>query len=238
MNMPVERDQLPVRSETAAVLTVIERAASNKDVDIEKLERLLAMQERILARNAESAFNSAMAQMQSELPTVTQRGQIVVNGQVRSLYAKFEDINEAVKPILQKHGFAVSFKTDTSGGTVKVTGVLTHREGHREQTEMLLPVDVSGSKNPVQAVGSSVSYGKRYVLEALLNLTSRGQDDDGRTATTNPDPEGKKALEACGSLSALQEAWKKLSKEQRKTLQAVKDECKARIESADREAAK
>lgn len=235
-----EEVQLPaVRSELAAVLTVIERAASNKDVDVAKLEKLLDMQERIMAKNAEMAFNAAMAQMQAELPKISERGEIIVNGQLRSRYAKFEDINEAVKPVLQKHGFAVSFKTDTTGNVVKVTGILTHREGHREQTDMVLPVDVSGSKNPVQAVGSSVSYGKRYVMEALLNLTSGGQDDDGKGAGQKviPDPEGRKALEACGSLSALQAAWKALTPEQRKTLAEIKDSCKARILEADKAAA-
>ena len=228
-----------VRSEVAAVLSVIERAASNKDVDVSKLEKLLDMQERIMAKNAEMAFNAAMAQMQAELPTISERGEIIVNGQLRSRYAKFEDINEAVKPVLQKYGFAVSFKTDTTGNVVKVTGILTHREGHREQTDMVLPVDVSGSKNPVQAVGSSVAYGKRYVMEALLNLTSRGQDDDGKGAgrKVEPDAEGKKLLEACGSLSALQAAWKELTPEQRKTLGETKDSCKARILEADKAAA-
>lgn len=176
----VGTEVVPV-AETAAVLQVIERAASNKDVDIAKLEKLLDMQERIMAKNAEMAFNRDMALMQAELPTITERGEIKVNGDVRSKYAKFEDINEAVKPVLQRHGFAVNFKTETGGAAVKVTGILTHREGHRESTDMTLPVDVSGSKNPVQAIGSSVSYGKRYVMEALLNLTSRGQDDNAQS---------------------------------------------------------
>jgi len=236
MNAVAERKDLPMISEAAAFVQVIERAASNKDVDVEKLQKLLDMQERIMAKNAEMAFNSAMAEMQAELPIITERGEIRVSGVLRSKYARFEDINEAVKPILQKHGFAMTFKTDTTT-VCKVTGILVHRAGHREQTDMTLPYDVSGSKNNVQAIGSSVSYGKRYVMEALLNLTSRGEDDDGKkTSGTVPDAEGKAKLEACGSLNALQTAWKALSKEQRATLSAAKDECKRRIEEAERAA--
>lgn len=171
-----------VRGDAENFIGMIERVAANKDVDVNKLEKLLDMQERIMGKNAEMAFNRDMALMQAELPTISEKGEIKVNDVVRSKYARFEDINEAVKPVLQKHGFAINFKTDTTGGAVKVTGLLTHREGHRETTDMTLPVDVSGSKNPVQAIGSSVSYGKRYVMEALLNLTSRGQDDDGQKA--------------------------------------------------------
>ena len=94
----------------------------------------------------------------------------------------FEDINDIVKPIMQQFGFAVSFRVETVQAGMSVTGILMHRAGHREQTTMLLPLDSSGSKNAVQALGSSVSYGKRYVLCALLNITTRGEDDDGNAA--------------------------------------------------------
>ncbi len=55
---------------------------------------------------------------------------------------------------------------------------MSHRAGHSERTSILLPADVSGNKNAVQAVASSVSYGKRYTAGALLNFTTHGEDDD------------------------------------------------------------
>ena len=165
-----------------AIISVIERAATNPEVDIDKMERLLSMHERITERDAKSAYSTAMAEMQGELPTISERGEIKVQGQVRSKYARFEDINEAVRPVLKKHGFAVSFRTNTDDQTISVTGILSHRQGHSEETTMKLPADITGSKNTVQSVGSSVSYGKRYVLQALLNITTSGEDDDGRAA--------------------------------------------------------
>ena len=201
-----------VRDDAANFIGMIERVAANKDVDVTKLEKLLDMQERIMGKNAEMAFNRDMALMQAELPTITEKGEIKVNDVVRSKYARFEDINEAVKPVLQKHGFAVNFKTDTTGGTVKVTGILTHREGHRETTDMTLPVDVSGSKNPVQAIGSSVSYGKRYVMEALLNLTSRGQDDDAQTAMAAGEFAGfEQEIDALTAKPQADALWKRIA---------------------------
>ncbi|WAG77013.1 ERF family protein [Metapseudomonas furukawaii] len=168
--------------ESATILQVIQRAAADPQCDIEKMERLMAMHERMQARNAEAEFNASMAAMQSEMPSIAERGQIKVQGQVRSNYATFEDINDIVKPIMQQFGFAVSFRVETVQAGMSVTGILMHRAGHREQTTMLLPLDTSGSKNAVQALGSSVSYGKRYVLCALLNITTRGEDDDGNAA--------------------------------------------------------
>lgn len=181
--MPEQRRQVvaPISNDTN-IMAVISRAAADPACDIDKLERLMAMHERMQARDAQAEFNAAMAAMQSDIPSIAERGAIVVNGQKRSDYATFEDINDVIKPIMQTHGFAITFKVENVAAGLSVTGILMHRAGHREETTMLLPLDTSGSKNAVQAVGSSTSYGKRYVMSALLNLTTRGEDDDGHAA--------------------------------------------------------
>ena len=179
MNMPVEH------TEQATILQIVQRAASDPSCDIDKMERLMQMHERLQARQAEQAFNDALAQMQVVLPEVSERGAIKNrNGDKQSTYALWEDINQAIKPVLAQHGFALSFRTSTETG-IAVTGVLSHKLGHREESSILLPADVSGSKNAVQAIASSISYGKRYTAGALLNLTSRGEDDDGQAAGAN-----------------------------------------------------
>lgn len=162
------------KSMETGLISVIERIASSPDADVGKLERMLDMQERVMNREAETAFNAAMAEMQSELPVIRKSKKAH-----NTSYAPFEHINEAVKPIMQKHGFAMSFRTDVRESHLIVTGILSHRAGHREQTSLPLPFDTSGSKNNVQAVGSSVSYGKRYVMSAMLNITTADEDDDG-----------------------------------------------------------
>ncbi|WP_340638776.1 ERF family protein, partial [Vreelandella lionensis] len=165
-------------ADSTAIIQVIERAALNPDVDIDKMERLLQMQERVMDRQAMMAYSAAMAAMQTELPSIEERGQTN-----NSCYATLEDIVDSVRPILQKHGFAVSFRIQTQERGIQVTGVLMHKDGHREETSMLLPADMSGNKNAVQAFGTSTSYGKHYVMCALLNITTRGQDDNGQTST-------------------------------------------------------
>jgi len=166
-------------SDAVALMAVISRAASDPATDADKLERLLGMYERVMSRDASAAYTASLADMQAELPVIAERGEIKVRDQVQSRYALWEDINETIKPILTKNGFALSFRTGNEGDKIMVTGFLSHRKGHREETRMLLPLDMSGDKNAVQRVGSSTSYGKRYTAAALLNLTSRGEDDDG-----------------------------------------------------------
>lgn len=166
----------------SSIMEVIGRAASDPNTDVDKLERLLQMYERITDRDAKAAYSAALAQMQPELPIITEKGRISTDkgATTQSTFAKWEDINEAIKPVLAAHGFGLSFRTGTTPeNKITVTGILSHREGHQEETTLILPHDSSGNKNAVQAVGSSTSYGKRYTASALLNITSRGEDDDG-----------------------------------------------------------
>src|SRR5690606_26498677 len=168
-----------VQAESATILQVIQRAAADPQCDIEKMERLMQMHERFQSRQAEQQYAEALAAMQQELPSIAERG----DAANRYTYALWEDINEALKPILAKHGFALSFRIPRNDKGVEVEGVLSHRAGHSERTSILLPADTSGNKNAVQAVASSVSYGKRYTAGALLNFTTHGEDDDAFTAT-------------------------------------------------------
>lgn len=170
-----------------AVMAVISRAASDPAVDIDKLERLLSMQERLQASQALAAYNADMATLQAHMPSISKDAKIVVNGQVRATYASFENIVSTIRPMLDDYGFSVTFKTTFEGELLCVLGRISHRAGHSEETVIKLPFDTSGSKNDVQAIGSSVSYGKRYALCMLLNIATGGEDDDGASAAPKVD---------------------------------------------------
>lgn len=164
-----------------SVLQVIERAAMDPSMDVDKLERLMGLYERMNASNAKAEYAAALASMQAEFRPIAERGK-----SNNSAYALWEDINEQIRPTLAKHGFSLTFRTGRDGHNITVTGVLAHRSGHSEETTMALPADDSGKKSAVQQIGSSTSYGKRYVAIALLNLTTGGEDDDGRAAGVGP----------------------------------------------------
>lgn len=187
MSQLIERQEhqlsAPVTKE-GAMLDFIQRAAADPTVDIEKLERLIVLSERMQAKTSEAAFNAAMAQMQCHMPTVFEGA---TNTHTKNTYATLDDINRAVKSVMQAHGFAVTFKVVHVAAGVSVTGILMHSAGHREETTLLLPVDTGPGRSTVQAVGSSVTYGKRYVMCALLNITTGDAvDDDGAGAKQEP----------------------------------------------------
>jgi hypothetical protein len=205
-----------VTADASAILAVIERAARDPAVDIEKMERLMAMAERMAERQAKADYNAALAEMQPNLPIVERRGMISVPAKDNKTghdtpYALWEDVNEAIRPMLAEHGFALSFRVGKDSDRVVVTGVLSHRGGHSEETTLSLPMDTTGSKNNVQAIGSSVSYGKRYTAGALLNLTSRGEDDDGQSGGDRAGSATfQKAVEVINGWSKIEELkdWK------------------------------
>jgi hypothetical protein len=93
--LPTVQDALDTLDRENTIINVIARAASDPNVDIDKLERLLEMQERVITRNARAAYYDALAQLQPKLPVIHERGGIKDrNGSVQSTYALWEDVNE------------------------------------------------------------------------------------------------------------------------------------------------
>lgn len=171
------------------MMSVIERVASNPDADITKLERLIDLKRSIDADRARTAFNTAFAAMQGKLPVIDERGAIKVDGAVRSRYAKYEDIQAAIRPVLMEFGFSIRHRNEVlQNGQLKIVGILSHREGHSEQDEFICPPDTGGGKPGIQAIGSTRSYGMRYTTIALLNIETRGLDDDGQRSEEKQAP--------------------------------------------------
>lgn len=191
---PKQAELVPAEPQTATpariaptndAVAMFERLATDPNVDVTKLERLIEMQERIISHQARAAFNTAFAAMQGEIPIIAERGKTD-----KGFYATLEDIVEKVRPILQRHGFTLSHRTEwPDTKTVRVVGILRHREGHEVTSEFLSAADQSGSKNAIQALGSAVSYGRRYTAKDLLNIATRHEDDDGATAHKFEAPE-------------------------------------------------
>lgn len=230
-----ERESMPAQQqETAAIMSMIERVAMSPDADINKLEKMFEMQQKAMDRNAKQSFTADLAAMQESLPRVIEHGE----GHNKAKFAKLEDINDAIRPVLHRYGFAVTFRIKHESNLVWITTVLSHKGGHSEETAIPLAVDSTGSKNPVQAVGSSISYGKRYGICAMLNI-STGDDVDGGLPTNVPQnlPDITDALQSIKDAAtmedlhgAFKEAWEHyLDKTLRAKLTTAKDDKKKEL---------
>lgn len=166
-------------------ISMMERLASNKDVDLEKLKQLREMYNDEQDREALRLFNIDFARMKPELPRVIKQHN---NTQTSSKYAKLEDINDTIEPILGRYGFGTSMtiiKQDETG--VHIIVELIHTGGHIKSTPVYMPIDdkgMQGTKNKTlpHAVSSSIMYARRVGECALLNI-STGDDRDGNQAT-------------------------------------------------------
>jgi hypothetical protein len=158
---------------------------------VEVMERLLALQERHDAFQARKAFDDAMADLRRNLPRITKSQEVDFTSKKtgdRTNY-KFEDlaeITEALSPVMADVGLSFRWYTDNVQGGVKVTCRITHRDGHFEETSLVGPLDASGSKNPIQAIGSAVTYLQRYTLKAAVGIAA-ARDDDAQEVSRQTD---------------------------------------------------
>jgi ERF superfamily len=176
-----------VESESASILAVISRAAKDPTVDVAKLERLLAIQERLLADQRRTSYMAALARLQARLPQIAKSGNIVDrDGNVRNKYAKIEDVDVAIRPLCADEGFSFSFDSKSVPGGTEYTCAMSHRDGHTESKSLVLPLDAGAGRNAVQSAGSSLSYAKRYLLGMHLHLVTRDEDDDANGTNRAP----------------------------------------------------
>lgn len=167
--------------QTATPLSLLAMAIE-KNLDTDKLEKLMELQERWQANEAKVAWSDAMAACQAEMPAVLKTAH---NTQTDSDYAPFDELNETIKPIYTKHGFSLSFDEDppTDKGTMYYCEC-RHRLGHVGTRRLFLANDgigVKGSQFMTAVHGkiSSGSYAQRILAKRTFNLSEKGEDQDG-----------------------------------------------------------
>ena len=186
MNAVVSHQPEDPASGPTALIQAIERAAVNPAVDVDKMERLFALQERMLSRNAEIAFNEAMRATQAEMPKIKRNKK---NSQTGSLYADLEAVTDAAAPIYTRNGFSLSFgQADCpTDGKIRILCWCSHAAGHTRLYQYDASLDMTGlkgapNKTAIQAEGSTFSYGQRYLTKLIFNITLTDEDNDGQDA--------------------------------------------------------
>jgi len=176
-NVAIMEPGEPERRNNSALtpLAMLNRAMET-GASMEVLEKFMSLHERWEAGNARKAFDAAISEAKAEIPPIVKNAK----GHNDKRYANFAAIAAVVDPILSKHGLSYRFRTAQTD-KISVTCVLSHRDGHNEETTLAGPADNSGSKNAIQAIGSTLTYLQRYSLIQALGLAAT-EDDDGRAA--------------------------------------------------------
>ncbi len=127
-------------------------------------------------------FDRAMADAQAEMQPVLRDG---INRERNSRHARLEAIDAAIRPIYTRHGFALTFDNpEESDAAITVICTVSHSGGYQKSFRLAGGRDDRGlketvNKTPIQAVGSTVSYLRRYLTCMVFNVTMTNDDIDG-----------------------------------------------------------
>lgn len=193
-------------------------AAIQKSAPIETLERLVALAKEVKTWTAKEAYHQAISDFQRDCPTIKKTATASIPTQAGTLefsYAPLDEICAAITPVLSKYGLSYSWRQAkaTQPNAVAVTCRISHSLGHSEESEATeIPYRSGGNLNPGMAVGSALSYAKRYALCGMLGIAPQGEDDDAGPRTTG----GPESEYVSGLVADLQEGWRdqKLSRYQ------------------------
>jgi len=174
--------QRQVAQEESITLTPVDllRIAVSQGADVDKLKQLMDLQERFEKNEARKAFAAAMLKFKANPPAIT-KNHAVKFGQTAYNHATLDHVCEEVTRGLSAVGITHAWKVTQDKDLITVRCVLTHELGHSEETQLMGLPDNSGSKNSIQAIGSTVTYLQRYTLLAACGLAAKN-DDDGQAA--------------------------------------------------------
>jgi hypothetical protein len=173
-----KREVVPVAPVTPAALL---QMAVSQGADLAKLEKLMDLQERWEANEAKKAFVVAMQAFHAEAPEIS-KNKTVKYGQTAYKHATLDHICDLVGSVMAKHGLTFAWDTQQDQNGIRVTCTITHVLGHSQSVSLQAGADNSGSKNSIQAIGSTVSYLQRYTLLSAAGLATGESDDDGKSA--------------------------------------------------------
>lgn len=161
----------------------------NAGADLDKIEKMLELQERFEQMQAKKAYTQAMAAFKADPPKINKDKRVGfeskrTGGATSYSHASLGNVTEKINKALAEHGLSAAWKTgqNQNANAITVTCTITHKLGYSESTSLTAGSDNSGNKNSIQAIGSTITYLQRYTLLALTGLATHDQDDDGKTA--------------------------------------------------------
>lgn len=131
-------------------------------------------------REAKQALQKSFQALQAELPQIDHNDQIVRNGEVICTFCNYEKLHEIIQPSLTTHGFTVTRHTQYAGpNNGDTTVIVTHTDGASIQSSFpIIASDWSGMSE-AQAIASGETFAARRALCAVINLVTRGADNNG-----------------------------------------------------------
>lgn len=160
------------------------RAAVERDMPVESLEKMLAMYQTVKADEARRAFGAAMAAFQADCPVIAKSStaSFETRGGARASYkyAELDEIANTIRACCAKHGLSYSWDCSTTQNLLTCVCTVRHSGGHSSTAQFAVPVD-GGSPlmSTAQRHAATLTYAKRQSLVQALGLITGEPDDDG-----------------------------------------------------------
>lgn len=159
--------------------------AMQQGAGLDTLERFMMLKKEWEADEARKAFVAGLSAFKADPPDISKNKHVKIkhrdgNGFTEYDHATLDHVSAEIGKALAKQGMSHRWDVEQmEGGVIKVTCVLQHVLGHSERVTLQSLADTSGSKNSIQAIGSTISYLQRYTLMAATGVAAKDVDDDG-----------------------------------------------------------
>lgn len=184
--------------------------ALQNNAAIDVIERLAALQEKAMAREAEIGFAEAMNRVQAEIKRIAPD---MDNTEKQSKWASYAAIDRVIRPIYSKEGFSLSFSDDEQHIPDHVRIICyVSRGAHTRIYRKDMPVDTKGPKGGdvmtrTHATGAADSYAKRYLVKDIFNIAIGAEDRDGNPVAMGELNERLEWIENCRSIEELKKIY-------------------------------
>lgn len=106
---------------------------------VEVMEKLMTLHARWETMQARKAFDNAMAQLRENMPEVIKNQTVDFTsskGRTNYKYEDLSDVTKALSPVMSSVGLSFRWRTESSPQGVAVTCIISHRDGHSEETKI------------------------------------------------------------------------------------------------------
>lgn len=157
----------------------------------EALEKLVALQERVMASASKQAYYNAMKAFQAKCPVVGKNRTAKIRsrkGEESSYEYGFADlacVADTIRALCKEFGFSYRWDQKWDGKVIEVTCTVNHVAGHSEVTTFAVPIDSGAVMSDMQKFAAATTFARRHSLVLAFGL-SIGDDQDGREAYPAP----------------------------------------------------
>jgi len=132
--------------------------------------------------DADSALTAALVRAQAKMPAVEKDA---INPHFRSKFTSLDHLIARTRPVLNEEGLAiVQFPAVSDIGQPVLRTVIVHEQGGQMSADapLFLP------KQDMQALGSAISYARRYAWASACGIASETDDDGEQAVKAKPEP--------------------------------------------------